>query len=275
MPKGSSRKPKSMSKNMVKQVEKVVEKALTEELEEKRAISQYEGKDIKNVIPSGDQTTNTNSYLDLMAPITQVANSRAFPGAPGGAYGFRIGDEINLKKVIIKGYCYLTDISSADALNTQVGVRVMILKQKDKDSFAGFRADSHANKLLLDTVGGSGYQGPGQFNGGPLDLIREINRNEYSVRYDKVIHLSRDSYQGSSTSTRFPLSSNKQLKFFEHELTFGKGKKINFTDGASNTPNNFPYLLVIGQANMANPGAVVPDGMTKISVTSTAVYTDA
>lgn len=275
MPKGASRKSKSMSKNMTKQVEKIVEKALEEELEEKRAIQQYEDKQVHNVIPSGDVTTDLNSYFDLLAPITQVANSRATIGAPGGAYGMRIGDEINIKRVKIKGFCYLSDLTSADQMNTQVGVRVMILKQKDKDSYAGFRADSHANKLLLDTVGASGYQGPGQFNGGPLDLIRDINRNEYSVRYDKVIHLSRDFIQGTSTSTRYSTSSSRQLKFFEHDLTFGKGKKLNFTDGASTTPNNFPYLLVVGQVNMANPTTVVPDGMVRISFSSTAEYTDA
>lgn len=264
-----------MSKKMTKQVEQIVEKALTEELEEKRAISQYQAVNINNVIPSGDVTSNDTNYFDLLAPITQTVNSRAFPGAPGGAYGFRIGDEINLKKVIIKGYVYLSDVTSTDQLNTQIGARIMILKQKDKDSFAGFRADSHANKLLLDTVGVSGYQGPGAFNGAPLDLVREINRNEFAVRYDKVINLSRDYIGGSSTTNKFAASSGKAIKFFEHELTFGKGKKMTFTDGASNTPNNFPYMLVVGQVNMANPEASVLNGTVRMTVTSTAVYTDA
>ena len=275
MPKGSSRKPRQMSKKMTKQVETIVEKALAEELEEKRAISQYQAKSIESVIASGNVLTNQTNYFDLLAPITQVANSRSLSGAPGGAYGFRIGDEINLKKVIIKGYCYLPDLTAANQGNTQIGVRVMILKQKDKDSYGGFRADSHANKLLLDTVGVSGYQGPGQFNGAPLYLVREINRNEYAVRYDKVIHLSRDYIGGSSTSTKFAASSSKALKFFEHELTFGKGKKLNFTDGASIVPNNFPYLLVVGQVNMADPAVAVPAGTAKLTMSSTAVYTDA
>lgn len=275
MPKGSSRKPKTMSKNMVKQVEKVVEKALSEELEEKRAIQQYEGKGINNVIASGNVTSNNTNYFDLLAPITQVANSRSATGAPGGAYGFRIGDEVNLKRVKIKGFAYLTDVTAAQQLNTHIGVRIMILKQKDKDSSVGFRADSHANKLLLDQVGASGYQGPGSFNGAPLDLIREINRNEYSVRYDKVIYLSRDLIGGTSNTTRYSASTQKALKFFEHELTFGKGKKLNFTDGASISPNNFPYLLVCGQVNMADPTTSQPDGLTEISFTSTAEYTDA
>lgn len=266
---------KGSGKSLEKNIRKVVQEELAEELEEKRAISQYEDAEVATVIPSGDQTGNLNNFFDLLAPITQVANTRADTGSPGGAYGFRVGDEINLKKVKIKGMVYLSDITSASAENTRIGIRVMILKQKDKESFAGFRADAHTNRLLLDTVGASGYQGPGQFNGSPLDLRREINRNEFSVRYDKTFYLSRDFIQGTSGSTRFATSSNNSLKFFEHDLTFGNGKKLTFTDGASNTPNQFPYLLVVGQAGMCDPTSAIVDGLCRVSVSSTAIYTDA
>lgn len=268
-------RPKSSGKSLEKNIRKVVQEELAEELEEKRCISQYENKSINTVIPSGDVTANQNNFFDILAPITQVANSRAETGAPGGAYGFRLGDEINLKKVKIKGMVYLNDLTSAQAVNTCVGVRVMILKQKDKNSYDGFRADAHTNKLLLDTVGASGYQGPGAFNGSPLDLRREINRNEYSVRYDKTFYLSRDFIQGTSTSTRFATSSNNSLRFFEHDLTFGNGKKLTFTDGASNTPNQFPYLLVVGQAGLKDPTTSIENGLAAVSVSSTAIYTDA
>lgn len=268
-------RPKSSGNSREMNIRKIVQEELAEELEEKRAISQYENKSINTVIPSGDVLLNENNFFDILAPITQVANTRADTGAPGGAYGFRVGDEIMLKSVKIKGMVYLNDLTSAQAENTCVGVRVMILKQKDKNSYAGFRADAHTNKLLLDTVGASGYQGPGPFNGSPLDLRREINRNEYSVRYDKTFYLSRDFIQGTSTTTRYATSSNNSLRFFEHDLTFGNGKKLSFTDGASTTPNQFPYLLVVGQAGMKDPTTSIQDGLAAISVSSTAIYTDA
>lgn len=268
-------KPKQSTVNNEQNIRKIVQEELAEELEEKRAIQQYEGNDVNVVIPSGNIGSATNNFFDLLPPITQVANSRADTGAPGGAYGFRIGDEINLKKVKIRGMVYMTDLTSAQQENTRVGVRVMILKQKDKDSYAGFRADAHTNRLLLDTVGASGYQGPGQFNGSPLDLRRDINRNEFAVRYDKTFYLSRDFISGTSNTNKFATSSRDSLKFFEHDLTFGNGKKLTFTDGASDTPNNFPYLLVVGPAGMVDPTTSITNGLVKLSVSSTAIYTDA
>ncbi len=268
-------RPKSSGKSREENIRKIVQEELAEELEEKRAISQYEDKSINTVVPSGDVLLNQANFFDILAPIKQTVNTRDDTGAPGGAYGFRVGDEINLKKVKIKGMVYLKDLTSAQQQNTSVGVRVMILKQKDKNSFAGFRADAHTNKLLLDTVGASGYQGPGAFNGSPLDLRREINRNEFSVRYDKTFYLSRDYIQGTSNTTKFAISSDKSLRFFEHDLTFGNGKKITFTDGQSDTPNNFPYLIVVGQAGMKDPNTSVENGLCAITVSSTAIYTDA
>lgn len=268
-------RPKVSGNSREMDIRKIVQEELAEELEEKRCISQYENKSINTVIPSGDVITNQTNFFDILAPIKQVVDTRAETGSPDGAYGFRVGDEINLKSVKIKGMVYLNDLTSDQAQNTSIGVRVMILKQKDKNSYAGFRADAHTNKLLLDTVGASGYQGPGPFNGSPLDLRREINRNEYSVRYDKTFYLSRDYIQGTSTSTRFAISSNNSLRFFEHDLTFGNGKKLTFTDGASTTPNQFPYLLVVGQAGMKDPTTAIQPGLARISVSSTAIYTDA
>jgi len=265
-----------MSKKMTKQVETIVNKALAEELEEKRAIQQQDNVTIPNTIASGD-VTNVNNYQVLLPPINQVlANTKTGTIAPGqeGAYGFRIGDEINLKSVKIKGYVSMRDVTTDDNRQCKIGVRVMILKQKDKDSYAGFLADSHADKLLLDQVNSNSQQGPGLFDGSPLDLIKDINRNEFAVRYDKLFYLSRDVISGSGSS-RVSVSSKDTLRFFEHELTFGNGKKLNFTDGASTTPNNFPYLMVVGAADMTDPTTTIPSGLVAVTYNSVAVYTDA
>lgn len=276
MPKGSSRKPKTMSKNMTKQVEKIVDKALAEEIEEKRAIQQKDAVQLLNTIASGDVTTIAN-FNELLPPIKQVlANTKTGTIVPGqeGAYGFRVGDEINLKSVKIKGYVNMIDVTTDQADQAKIGVRVMILKQKDKASYAGFLADAHTDKLLLDQVNSVGQMGPGVFDGSPLDLMKDINRNVFSVRYDKLMYLSRDVITGG-TSGRLSVSSKDSLKFFEHELTFGNGKKLDFTDGASTTPNNFPYLLVVGAADLANPNTTIPSGLVRLTYNATAVYTDA
>ncbi len=274
MPKGSSKK--TMSKKMTKQVESIVNKALSEELEEKRAIQQKDNVGIPATIASGDVTTVAN-FQSLLPPINQVlANTKTGTIVPGqeGAYGFRIGDEINLKSVKIKGYVSMKDVTTDDNRDCKIGVRVMILKQKDKESYAGFLGDAHTDKLLLDQVNTAGQQGPGLFDGSPLDLIKDINRNEFSVRYDRLFYLSRDVITGSG-STRVSVGTKNTLKFFEHELTFGNGKKLSFTDGASTTPNNFPYLMVVGAADLVDPLTTIPNGLVSVTYNSVAVYTDA
>jgi len=265
-----------MSKKMTKQVENIVSKALSEELEEKRAIQQQDNVGLPATIASGNVTA-INNFQPLMPPIKQVlANTKTGTIVPGqeGAYGFRIGDEINLKSVKIKGYVSMRDVTTDDNRDCKIGVRVMILKQKDKESYAGFLADAHTDRLLLDQVNAAGQQGPGVFDGSPLDLIKDINRNEFAVRYDKLFYITRDVITGSGSS-RVGVSTKNSLKFFEHELTFGNGKKLNFTDGESTTPNNFPYVMVVGAADLTDPTTTIPSNLVSLTYNSVAVYTDA
>lgn len=269
------RKAMKTGRRFEKKVEEIVRKELAEELEEKRAMIQVEDKSLNTVIASGNVSNNAN-FCALLPPIEQVVAERNDTAAAGGAYNFRVGDEINLKAVKIKGFVYMRDQTTDSNTNTRIGIRVMILKQKDKNSYAGFLADAHTNRLLLDSNPIGAPPGPGGFNGAPLDLKREINRNEFAVRYDKTFYLSRDLLIGSqSNSNRSGISSKDSLKFFEHTLTFGKGKKLTFTDGEADAPNEFPYVMVVGQTGLVDPTTSIPDGLGKMTYTATAIYTDA
>ena len=262
---------KSASSHRFKsKVKEIVREELAEELEDKKALVSYDNTTLNANIPSGDVTSSFN-YMRILGPIDQVAYSQA-AGDQGG-YNTRIGDEIMLKHVNVEGFVSYNDVTINQQVNTRIGVRVMILKQRDENTDFGFASNSHADKLLMN--GGLSVPGPGAFTGRPLNVIQEINRDLYAVRYDKTFYLNQSlQISGTTNVNRSTAGTEHTLKFFQHKLTFGKrGLKLKFTDGNADTPNNFPYMLVVGYSNLVDPSAA-SNGQINVTMNSVATYTD-
>lgn len=265
-----------LSKSLKSQMQQIARDELKQELEEKKAIISYDQISINSAIASGDVTANAN-YMRILPSIRQVSNSLTSTSDLQGGYNIRVGDEINLKSIDIKGYVAYNDITKNNENAVRTGVRVMILRQKDQNTDVGFVNDSHANKLLADSE--ITIPGPGSFSGVPLNLIEAINRNVYAVRYDKVFNLSASlqvsAEGGTNAGKRFTGSQDKTLKFFKHKLTFGKrGLKLTYTDGDSEDSNNFPYVLVVGYANLIDDETPTNNAI-KVTMSAVATYTDA
>ncbi|WP_445772254.1 hypothetical protein, partial [Rheinheimera sp.] len=117
---------------------------------------------------------------------------------------------------------------------------------------------------------------PAQFTGQTFNLVQKINREQFSVRYDKVHYIEaayRQSSGGATTVSQsfFP----PRTKIVSKRLTFGeRGLKLTYGDGASQEPTNFPYLLVIGYASTVS-SAVPSNAILRYSYTANAAYTDA
>ncbi len=265
------RKSAPNSKRFQKSVKAIVREELKEEIEDKQAIISYDNNTITPNIPSGD-VQSSNNYMRLLGPIDQV--SFALPTATAGeqgGYNMRVGDEIMLKHVDIKGFVSMNDLTIAQQQNCRVGVRVMILKQRDENTDVGFASNSHANKLLMNAE--LSVPGPGSFTGRPLNSIQAINRDLYAVRYDKTFYLAQ-SLDGDGQATNNGGPTKPTLRFFQHKLTFGKrGLKLKYTDGNSDTPNNFPYVMVVGYTNLVD-NQVATNGQVNITMSSVATYTD-
>lgn len=269
--KTTARKPTA---RFEKNVKDIVREELKEEIERKKALVSYDNITLNSAIPSGDVASSMN-YMRILGPIDQV--SYALPTATAGeqgGYNFRVGDEISLKDVDIKGFVSYADLTINQQINTRIGVRVMILRQRDENTDVGFVANSHADKLLMN--GELSVPGPGSFSGRPLNLIQEINRDLYAVRYDKTFYLNQSlQINGTTNVNRSTGGTEHTLKFFQHKLTFGKGGlKLKYTDGNSDTPNNFPYVLVVGYTNLVDDAAA-GNNQINITMSSVATYTDA
>ncbi len=259
MPKTSVR-----GKNFSKKVQAIVREELQEELEEKHAlIGESNTRITSATIPTGVVSGFTNFPL-LFPPITQG----------DGQYNERVGNEIRLKHIDITmllqyaaGEDFPTPIDYQDA---SLGVRVMILRQRDQNSIAGTINNFQGNKLL--EVGPAG--GPGPYQALTFNNLQKINREQFAVRYDKTFYIDRNvGYNESGGQLAFNRPPRPVV--MKHRLSFGKvGLKLTFGDATSTNPTNLPYVMVIGYASTIDN--IAPnDGIVQYSYSANSVYTDA
>ena len=245
-----------------KSVKAIVRDEIQTELENKVGVIGLTDANIDTAsIPNGDVASSSN-FVKLMPLISQG----------DGQYNQRNGNEIRLKSLNVKMLLnsVLSSASTSTLANAGIGVRVMILRQKDQNSQLGVISDFQGNKLMEN--GEITSPGPAQFTGETWNLVQKVNREQFSVRYDKVFYIDNPFKQGTGgNAVQFPTKT----KIMEHTLRFGKqGLKLTFGDGASENPTNFPYIMVLGYASTT--GQDVPsNALIRYSYSATANYTDA
>lgn len=254
-------------KRFDKAVKKIVRDELKEELEEKVAVIGFNDVNIATPsIPNGNVSGSSN-IVKLFPSITQGT----------GQYNERVGNEIRLKYLDIKMLINygLAELSTNQNEDAALGIRVMILRQKDQNSASGAVEDFQGNKLLENGLTPA-TAGPAQFTGETFNLVQKINREQYAVRYDKVHYIEANYRQSSGGATSVTQSFfPPRTKIVSKRLTFGeRGLKLTYGDGASQEPTNFPYLLVIGYASTVS-SAVPGNNLLRYSYTANATYTDA
>lgn len=249
-------------RNFQKKVKEIVREELQEELEEKVAVIGATDVSIQTPnIPNGNVLGSTN-FIQLFPSINQGL----------GQYNERVGNEIRLKYIDLNMLLHYKTVGTSQFENTSLGVRVMILRQKDQGSVAGLLEDFQGNKLLEN--GAVISPGPGQFFGNTFNLLQKINREQFAVRYDKVIYID-NPWRLNEGGGQQVFAQPPRPKVVKHKLTFGKnGLKLTYGDAASTNPANFPYVMVVGYASTCS--AFVPDnGAVAYSYSANASYTDA
>lgn len=253
-----------MSKKMTfeKKVKKIVDKELKSELEEKVAVIGDREGTFTAAIPSGN-VSSSNNFISLLPPIEQGV----------GQYNKRLGNEIRLKKLDLTMLLQYTDAAgSGNYTDQSVGVRVMILRQKDNNDEAGFRGDAQTDKLLEN--GSIVTPGPSNFSGTTINLVQKINREQFTVRYDKVHYLDRPREFNTGANT-YVFNKPPRPVVIKKTLTFGeKGLKLTFGNAASVNPTNWPYVLVIGYASTMSTNAP-SNNILEYTYSANSVYTDA
>ena len=254
----------------VNDVKKIVRKELSDELEEKHAITQYENVPLNAAIPSGVVVNGAGNFFKLMPEVTQSTT-----GSTGTAYNERIGNEINLKELDIRGYLSYAGAIANTVNESKLAVRVMILRAIDVNDQDLLFDNMPTGSLLRfgNQTGGTG--GPTGFTGFPLDSVRDINTDQFQVNYDKVHYLNAPLVTVGTSAVTYSTGYPSGLKMIEHKIRFGsKGLKLKYGSRFDREPQNFPYFMVIGYTSMGD-GAVPPDNQCRATFSVVSSFTDA
>ncbi len=260
---------KSKKQNLEKKIKNVVLAELDNELEEKVCQVDYGNVLMKRSIPSGAVNNGLGNFFKLMPEIDQSTT-----GSAGAKYNERIGNQITLKELDIHGY--LTYNGAFNTLTTpndsKIAVRIMILRAKEVSSQELLFDNMPTDTLIRQgSFGGTG--GPTSYDGFVLDSFRDINRDTFSVKYDKVHILNAPVAVAGTTDVDLAFIPSG-LKIFRHKLKFGKrGLKLNYSAQADNQPNNFPYFMVVGYSSMSGSGQP-SDDLIRMSISVAGKYTD-
>ncbi len=265
MPKGSSKGSKSFQKK----VKAIVQAELKDELEEKTAVIGSQSTTFSANIANGNVSAVPN-FIRLLPNILQTNGLKQYNG--------RVGNEIRLKSLNLKMLLQFAAPATIITNESCLGVRVMILKQKDEGSAVGAIGNFQGNKLLEN--GEIAVPGPAPFSGETINLFQKINRDQFAVRYDKTFYVDRPRQESRGAAApvqneRLYIDAPSRPTFINKTLTFGKkGLKLTYGDVNSENPTNFPYICVVGYAStlQATP---VSNNLLEYTYTANAKYTDA
>jgi len=258
--------------NLEKQIQEAIEKKLDHEIEVKYGMKDDNDKILTKNIISGNVAGNPN-FFRMMPNIHQSGNVPAGT-AEVGQYNQRIGNEIVLKKIKIHGNISFNSavISQVNFENAKLAVRVMILRAKNISDVQELFAQMPTDTLLR--FGSDNSNGVATYGGFTMDSFRDINRNTFAVRYDKVHYLNAPVLLPGTTGPDISLVPSG-LRIIKEELTFGKnGLKLKFEENSDLQPNNMPYFMVIGYSSMSSTNQP-NDNLVRASFSFVSEYTDA
>ena len=263
---------KQKKQTLDKKVKKIVLEELKQEIEEKHAITDY-SVDLNSIIPSGTVINGAGNFFKILPDIQQSTT-----GGAGQAYSERIGNEVRLKEIDITGFLSMKPdgVAPIDYKNGKIAVRIMILRAKEFNSAKEAFFTMPTFDLLRFGLP-SGTSGTDNYDGFPLSSFRDINRDTFTVRMDRVVYLTAPvqvpgtNLAGDSAYGLIPSSA----KIFRHKLKFGeRGLKLNYTNTNDVEANNFPYFMCVGYSSMSK-NEKPDDDIVNLTMSCVGKYSDA
>lgn len=283
MPRNPKRKYSRKSKNTKTNEKKMTSIALSvynKQSEAKEAVVEYQNRTPPAAILTGDIAANPianlrpngsqSNYYQLLPGISQSVT-----GQSGRKYNTRIGNEIVLKSIHLQGILNYSQSFATDVLaqNKKIMVRFMVLSQKRSGNFT--TAFTNISNRML-TNGTNASENTGTFNGVALDSIRGINRDVFTVHYEKKFYLDAPVIAPGTTSPDVGLVPSL-IKFVDKKMYFGgkTGLKLSFANSSATVPENFNPFICIGYSSVSTSNLAASDGLVNFTYNCTARYTDA
>ncbi len=276
---GYKRKPKTKQAQAEKKMKEVAQTVFNKGVENKQAIFDLVERlpfapiltgDVANAVIAAQRPNQLNSnYYQLLPNISQ---SNA--GEAGRKYNVRIGNEISLQSIHLKGFLeynlsYAEDILPA---NKKILVRVMVLSQKRAGNYS--TAFTNISDRML-TNGFNAGENTGPFTGAAINGIQEINRDVFTVHYEKKMYVNAPVLIPGTTDPDVGVIPSS-LKFIDKKIWFGgkSGKKLTFANSGATIPENFAPFVCIGYSSLS-ANAVPSNGVVSFTFNSIANYQDA
>lgn len=270
---------RSKKQTTEKRIIEVAEKVYNRNVENKQAIFDLVERkpyaailtgDVANaVIPAQRPNAVNSNYFQLLPAISQ-----SISGEAARKYNSRIGNELLLRSIHLKGFLEY-DLSFATDLtlqNKKILVRLMVVSQKRAGNYS--TAFTNISDRML-TNGFNAGENTGPFTGAAINGVQEINRDVFTVHYEKKIYMNAPVIV-PGTSTPDVAVNPSTLKFIDKKITFGgkTGKKLTFANSGATIPENFSPFIVVGYSS-CSANAVPSNGLVSFTYNSIANYTDA
>ena len=193
------------------------------------------------------------SCLSIMPPISQGDNEYQ-----------RSGNQITLMKIVINSY-YTNTFPVDSNRKTRPMVERWILKQNNSNAVNVINGTTPflVNNFLENSQAHTGTI---------INYNTPVNKNAFTVRRERKRVLPAPNSQGPVNQNTG--SIDKSFWMIQDELTFGKGKKLNYRTSGANDPVDFDYFLCHQASPMGEPAYAAGETPIYYTQTVTAYYYD-
>lgn len=220
---------------------------------------------------SGNSLVMFNSGIDSVGDMVQILPYIS----QGTADNNRIGDQIRAQNLNVKGYIKLNinEVNDSTKLPSVIA-RMMVVTMKTRPCFY----DATGSPATLATLLKKGGTTVG-FTGLLSDIYAPVNRDAFTVHYDKRFYLNQSYVNAtgpSPPSTILSQDIRNTIKFFNLNVKC-KNRLLKYDEdvGSGILPSNFGPFLVLGYAYADGSAADTLSTNLGLQFDSTFTYEDA
>lgn len=244
-PRKSTRKSPVRAKGTFK---KKVLKIIHEQAEDKQGFNSQSAVAYNGTIDS------TTEFYDLLPGIAQGSDKNQ-----------RTGDLVRGKMLKVRGHIHMGITTDTDA-NCRIIVRLLVLTNKLAPSYYSNENNTGLDRLLM--ANGSAQK----FDGYVSSLYLPVNRDLYTVHYDKLHYLNVDQlYHASAADVEVTRTVGQTVKLFRVNIPCKK--LLRFGEGLA-YPINFRPRICLGYAHVDNSAADTVETQVSLSWISDFTYED-
>jgi len=206
--------------------------------------------DIRPDITAVNRTTNV---VPLLSSIVQ-----------GTGEDNRLGNEITLKKIVIRGY-YKMNLPTGSAAASRILIRNAVMRQRnilDSRTLTAATSVSLNYDILLES--------DSAYTGSVGDYNTPWNKDNCIVRKEFKRSVSTDFISASTNAEGIAES----YVFYNYTMTFGKGKVLHYRSDVAAYPEDFPFFMLQSATAMSS-AVVLPVGAVSFNMVATPYYYDA